>query len=253
MKSIAIALLFACGLSGCAGSKVSSIPTSSKNVHAVKVIAMIPGGGVISDAVGVELTNRGFMVVDADSTSRIIGRSNLNEMELSRPESLAKLRAQGIDAYLSVKAAGGYDQMPQSASARVNSAFTGRILAGASWQNGWGGMAGSMADRTMRKGLTEAAQDITDALVKSLVQEDSGPLPTRPEPVAEAPLVERPLAVTGEMSSVVDRMARAVGCNTASPAALTGKSAGVEMYQATCTNGQISIYKCELRQCRMMN
>jgi hypothetical protein len=67
-----------------------------------------------------------------------------------------------------VRAAGGYDDQPQSATARVNSTHNGRVLAGASWQNGWGGRAGSIADRTMRRGLAQAAREIADALVPRL-------------------------------------------------------------------------------------
>ncbi len=67
-----------------------------------------------------------------------------------------------------VGAAAGYDGQPQSASVRVNSTRNGKIIAGVSWQNGWGGMAGSIADRTMRQDLTEAAVEITDSLVEQL-------------------------------------------------------------------------------------
>ena len=43
-----------------------------------------------------------------------------------------------------------------------------RVIAGVAWQNGWGGMAGSIADRTMRQGLADAAKQIADALVQNL-------------------------------------------------------------------------------------
>jgi hypothetical protein len=128
------------------------------------VIALVPGGGLMADAVGVELANRGFTVIDPASTSNMMIRLNLNEVEIARPEGMAKLRDQGIDALLVVKTAGGYDQQPQSASARMNSTRSGQLLAGVTWQNGYGGMAGSPADRIMRKGLSEAAAEIADAL-----------------------------------------------------------------------------------------
>jgi len=93
-------------------------------------------------------------------------RLNLNEVEITRPEGLAKLKDQGIDAFLVVRGGGGYDEQPQSASARMNSTHNGQVLAGVTWQNGFGGAAGSPADRVMRKGLTEAAAEIATALAE---------------------------------------------------------------------------------------
>ncbi len=122
---------------------------------------------MLADAVGVELSNRGFTVIDSASTSQMLVRLNLNEVEISTPQGLTKLKDQGIDAFLTVRAAGEGGQ-PQSASARVNSTHTGQVMAGISWQNAWGGMKGSIADRTMVKGLAEAAAEIADALTKAI-------------------------------------------------------------------------------------
>jgi hypothetical protein len=98
-------------------------------------------------------------------------RLNMNEVEVQRPENLAKLKAQGIDAFLSVRASGAYDGQPQGASARVVSTGTGRLIAGVTWQNAWGGQAGSIADRTMRKGLNEASVEIANALAACAYRE----------------------------------------------------------------------------------
>lgn len=95
-------------------------------------------------------------------------RWDMSEIEVSMPQGLTRLQEEGIDAYLTVKAAGSYDEQPQSASARATSTHTGRVIAGISRQNGWGGQAGSIADRTMRKGLAEAAQEIATALSQAL-------------------------------------------------------------------------------------
>ena len=150
---------------GCAASKVSSLPVSSAAVQSVKVIAFAPGGGVLADAIGVELSNRGLTVIDSAATSSMMIRLNLNEVEITKPEGLNKLKGQGIDAILVVRAAGGQDDNPQSASARMNSTQNGQVLAGVTWQNGFGGQAGSMADRVMRKGLADAAAEIATSLV----------------------------------------------------------------------------------------
>ena len=160
--------IFVITLSACAASRVSAVPSTAKPGMPIRTIALAPTGGLLADAVGVELSNRGFVVIDTSTTSKLMIRLNLNEVEITKPEGLAKLKEQGIDAYLSVMAAGGYDQQPQSASARMNSTQNGQIIAGVTWQNGWGGRAGSIADRVMRKGLSDAAVEITDALAKNL-------------------------------------------------------------------------------------
>jgi len=170
-RRLLTAITLTIGLSGCGGSQVSTIPNSGKASHAVRAIAISPSGGLLADAVAVELSNRGFTVIDGADTSRMLARLNLNEIEIAQPEGLAKFRHQGIDALLSVRVAGGYDQNPQSATARVNSTHTGKVIAGVTWQNGWGGTTGSPADRIMRKGLVQAAQEITEGLVRNLQSE----------------------------------------------------------------------------------
>jgi hypothetical protein len=169
LKNIA-AVLTALSLTGCATSQVSVVPVSATAASTanVKTIAMAPDGGLLADAVAVELSNRGYTVIDGAATSRMMVRLNLNEVEIATPVGLAKFKEQGIDAFLSVRSAGGYDEQPQSASARLNSTATGQILSGVTWQNGWGGEAGSMADRVMRKGLAQSAKEIVDGLAANL-------------------------------------------------------------------------------------
>ena len=157
-------------IGGCVSSMISEAPVSTVPTHKVQAIAMAPGGGLMADAVAVELVNRGFTVIDSASTSNLLVRLNLNEVEVMQPDGLAKLKEQGIDAFLTVRAAAGYDGLPESVSARMNSTYTGRVLAGITWQNGRGCAAGSPCDRFMRKGLSEAAREIADALSKRIEQ-----------------------------------------------------------------------------------
>lgn len=159
-----IAIVASIALAGCGTSQVSTLQSSNAQKVAVKTIAMMPGGGLLADAVAIELSNKGFTIIDPAGTSSLMVRLNLNEVEISRPEGLGKLRSQGIDAVLVVRAAGGYDQQPQSASARLNSTADGQLLAGTTWQNGFGGRAGSMADRVMRQGLSQAAAQIANEI-----------------------------------------------------------------------------------------
>jgi hypothetical protein len=148
----------------CGGSKLSYVGGPSKISVPIDTIALDPSGGILADAIGVELLNYGFNVVDTQKTTGLMARLNLDEISIMQPTNLTKLKESGIDAFLSVKAAAGYDGLPQSASVRLNSTQDGKIITGVSWQNGWGGAPGSPADRTMRKGITEAAAEIAIAL-----------------------------------------------------------------------------------------
>lgn len=153
-------------LCACGGSKVTKVGSPSS--EPIKVIALDQGGGLFADAVGIQLANKGYVVLDTATTARLVMRLNLNEIEVNTPQGLGKMAEEGVDAYLVVKGAAGHDGQPESASARVSSTRSGRILAGVTWQNGWGGQAGSMADRTMRKGVNEAAEEIAGALGEAI-------------------------------------------------------------------------------------
>ncbi len=169
MPILFLILVGALSIVNCSGSKLSTIAVNDNNINeAVKIFALSPSGGLLADAIGVELFNRGYTVIDTVETSTMLLRLNLSEAEVLVPTNLAALGAQGIDAYLSARSAAGPDGQPQSASVRVNSTRTGAVIAGVSWQNGWGGQSGSIADRIMRQDLAEVAVQITDALESQL-------------------------------------------------------------------------------------
>lgn len=154
-------------LVGCAGSRLSSIQNAKPISQNINRIAIAPGSGPFGEAIGVELFNMGFQVVDANEAAGLIGRAGLKEFELYTPKGNSVLRAQGIEAVITAKAV-AVDGTPESASVRVTNTTDGRILAGITWQNGWGGQRGSIADRTMRKNLSSAAQEIAKELGKRL-------------------------------------------------------------------------------------
>ncbi len=242
-------------LSGCVSSKISSIPTSASPV-AVHVIAIAPGGGILADAVGGELSNRGFRIVDPGSTSRIVGRSNLNEFEVTRPESMLKLRDQGVDAVLSVQTAGGYDQQPQSASARITSTYTGQLISAVSWQNGWGGQRNSIADRQMRSGLIEAAADIAKGVASNIRQEAGA----TPQPLPVAATVTAPIAVAGipagtggeKYGYAAAKTAKDQRCVADKPPTLVASGPGFETFSVTCSVGEPMMLRCEFGNCRAL-
>jgi hypothetical protein len=88
----------------------------AKRPYSIKAIAILPGGGVLAEALGVELAKRGFIVSTVVSTMNIVtgvdwkivselyrpGRNNPDEVE----KLMNQLRAQGIDAFLVLKADG---------------------------------------------------------------------------------------------------------------------------------------------------
>lgn len=164
MKHIAAALLAVSLLGACSGAKVSSVKPNAAATHTVRAVAFAPGGGVLADAVGVELAARGFVIIDTHQLTGMMGRIGVNEVELYQPAGLQALREQGIDALLSVRSSASPDGTPQNASARVTSTHNGQVIAGATWQNGWGGMSGSIADRVMRQDIAEAAAKIAHTL-----------------------------------------------------------------------------------------
>lgn len=239
-------------VTACASSKISSHPVSGQQ-HAVKVIAFAPGGGMLSEAVGVELSNMGFVIVDASSTSSLLVRMNLNEMQINRPESLARFRNQGIDAILVVRAAGGYDQQPQSASARMSSTQTGQILAGVTWQNGFGGVAGSPADRIMRKGLGDAASEIAAALASRIGTSPQEPSLVQPLQPISAVAVNTADAVAppdAETLKVVQFLSDSGFPLVGQPVRFKQKGS-VTLYEARGAGGRLTQVACEAGACRV--
>ena len=106
--------------------------------------------------------------MDPEQTKGILGRVGISQVLIATSESYAALRNAGVDALLIVKDVMAQDGTPESASVRLTSTATRDVVAGLTWQNGWGGMRGSIADRTMRKNLVGAASEISNALVKRM-------------------------------------------------------------------------------------
>ena len=64
-----VLVLATCLLSACAGSRMSLIP-SEVVTHPVKIIAMAPSGGLLADAIAVELSNHGYRVIDTNQMTQ---------------------------------------------------------------------------------------------------------------------------------------------------------------------------------------
>ena len=168
IKRFIVLFCAALALSACASAKVAQSVRGNYVGPPIRTVAIAPGGGALADSVGVELFNRGINVVDSEQTQGILGHVGISEIQIATPQSYAALRSAGADALLIVKGVMGADGTPESASARLTSTATGEVVAGITWQNGWGGMRGSIADRTMRKNLAEAASEVSDSLMQRM-------------------------------------------------------------------------------------
>ena len=165
MKKILEIIFLGLLLVGCAASQVSIVGNKISQ-SSFNSIALSTNNSVLGQAVANELVGRGFKVQSPGQTNSLMVRLNLNEGEVTAPKSLKAFSKEGIDAVVVVSAVGGYDQMPQSASVQIINTRTFNIVAGLNWQNGFAGQQGSIADRLMRKGLTRAASEIADGLIK---------------------------------------------------------------------------------------
>jgi hypothetical protein len=54
---------------------------------------------------------------------------------------------------------------------------------------------------------------------------------------------------TGDMSYVVERLAKQGGCELYENAQLMAKRPGVQFYRVPCTDGHQILYRCEMRRC----
>jgi len=155
-------------VTSCAAPQVNVVRSKAPLESPVHTIALMPSGGILADAIGLELLRFGFNVIDTGKISGLMIRDNLNEIEITQPQNLSRLFSDGIDAVILVKSVAGYDERPQSASVKIVHTKTGQLLAGANWQNGRGGAQGSPADQGARVDLVVAAQQIANALGQSL-------------------------------------------------------------------------------------
>ena len=166
-KHILLSILLITLFTACRSAQVSRVAGNTPN-HPVYNIAVSTSGGILADAIGIQLVNRGFEVIEPEQVSSLVARNNLSETEISTPQNLKILWDDNIDAYLIVRVSEARDGYPQSASVRLISTKTGRLISGTSWQNGYGGQQGSLADRMMRVDINKAAKSIVKALCVNL-------------------------------------------------------------------------------------
>jgi len=153
---------------GCSSPSIRVSRSPGVLPQQIKKIALLPSGGVLADAIGVELLRHGYEIIDTATITSMMARWNLTELELVEPQNIRKLADKNIDTILLVKAVAGYDNRPESASVKLVSTTSGQVIIGATWQNGKGGSRGSPADGIMRVNLSDAAQQIAEGIGRNL-------------------------------------------------------------------------------------
>jgi len=161
---------------GCGGSKYEQIKAPDYADGSVRSLAIAPSdslfgdGSQLADAVGAELGKRGFTVVDTTGAAVLLSKYGISQVDVRAPEALAALGKEGVDAILSVSSTAATMGGPgmRHVKVRLISTRTSKEIGGIDWHNAWGGVPGSPADFTMRKGLADAAQEIAEALAKLL-------------------------------------------------------------------------------------
>ncbi len=150
---------------GCAGARLTEMIHTPPSGPPVGSVAIDPQGGIMGEEIALHLRNGRLRVFDPDQTIQIARRLGIDDYQINSPEGLEGLRNGGVDALLIVKTMIGWDGKPQIVTARLINTHTSEVITGLSWENGWGGDFGSVADRTMRKGASEAARQISASLL----------------------------------------------------------------------------------------
>ena len=171
MKNIFVCLFVL--LSGCASPTIRTSYLEGKWDYPIRTIAIAPTGGILAEAIGIELLNYDYKIVDIAQTTNLMMRLNLEEVELSQPQNMSLLAEENIDALLLVKSVAGYDDNIQSATAKLILTRNNKAVVGIIWENASAGQQGSLADRDVRVGLSYTATQIVRALIKAFEQHRS--------------------------------------------------------------------------------
>ena len=124
----------------------------------------------MGEEIAMHLNSGSLRVLDADQTNQLARRIGIDEYHINSPEGLEALRNGGVESLLIIKTMIGWDGKPQVVTARLIDTRTADVITGFSWENGWGGDFGSVADRAMRKSIPEAARQISATILNRIGQ-----------------------------------------------------------------------------------
>jgi hypothetical protein len=139
------------------GAAVETMPApAGRDMSRVRTLWVAPNGGLLGDALSVELARLGFTIVDKASTTTRTIRIDASEAEMVQPQSLSEMRQAGVDAMVFVRSAAARDGNPQSATVRIVSTNDGVMIGGATWRNGGAYSRGSIDAQTTARRIGEA-------------------------------------------------------------------------------------------------
>ncbi len=153
---------------GCAGAKITEMVHPPWSGSQIQSIAIDPRGGIMGAEIAMHLNSGSLRVLDADQTTQLARRVGIDAYHVNSPEGLEALRNGGAEALLVLRTVLGWDGNPQIVTARLIDTRTAEVITGFSWENGWGGDVGSVADRAMRKSVPEAARHISATLLNRI-------------------------------------------------------------------------------------
>jgi len=163
------AACFALLLSGCGGSTMVA-DDANEPQHQVRTIATSPSGYDTADAIAKALEAREDFepkVLDVDQTMQLLRRLGIKSSKAQLSENRQRLRAEGVDGWLDVTThEHPTSDAPNRVSVRLSSTHDPTRAITLEWSNAWGGMKGSLADASMRKGLEAAAREIAAGIAK---------------------------------------------------------------------------------------
>jgi hypothetical protein len=145
-------------LIGCASQNTAVVPAVDYDGPPVQKIALT-NNGLLSDAVGLNLSAKGFAVSPA--------LKGTDESSISDPQQRQLFAEAGFDALLFVKSTDDDEGRPRSATALLYAIDSGNLITGVTWENGYGfGVEGSVTNQMLRADQHEAAEKIATELAR---------------------------------------------------------------------------------------
>jgi hypothetical protein len=182
-SSLLLITAFALIFSGCTTPEMGSVNRDGVKITAdissvsryevptiadIRVMALDSDSTLLGEAVANEFSTRGSTVIKASELGKIFAGSGLTEIEVTQPQNMKTLKAEGIDAYLIIQSTEGNNKLPKSVTAWLIETATGKIVAEATWQNrSTDDSLKSDKNQTMNEVLGDVAKQLADELGKA--------------------------------------------------------------------------------------
>lgn len=158
------------GLIGCTGAQVkSNFAASIANKPQYRLASA--SDSILADAIGSELLQYGFVVVERSRLSAVLDELKLNMNGVLLPENLKKVgRILNVDALFFTTAYfdANFGSKIGTASVKLVDVESGELLGGINYQNGSGCAAGSPCDSGMKESMPDTAAKIAKEIAIGL-------------------------------------------------------------------------------------